>query len=98
MIVLLVKAIVTESCIVSGHRLYQETCCFPLFTKAQRSLHILFAARNLVKYVSVIIDAIFDLISPWSIMVVEESCSLVDLYTGIQDGNVEVLFTSSCNS
>ena len=89
MIVLLVKAVVTESCIVSGHRLYQETCCFPLFTKVQRSLHILFAARNFVKYVSVIIDAIFE---------VEESCSLVDLYTGIQEGNVEVLFTSSCHS
>ena len=83
MIVLLVKAVVTESCIVSGHRLYQETCCFPLFTKVQRSLHMLFVARNLVKYISVIIDVVFNLTSPWSVMVVEESCSLVDLYTGI---------------
>ena len=45
--------------------------------------------------VSVNIDAGFLLILPWSVMVVEQSYSLIDLYTEIQDGNVEVLFTSS---
>ena len=29
-------------------------------------------------------------ILPWTIMVVEESCSLVDLYAGIRDGTVKV--------
>ena len=34
-------------------------------------------------------------ILPWTIMVVEESCSLVDFYAGIRDGTVEVLFVST---
>jgi len=37
----------------------------------------------------------FHLILAWSIMVVEECCSLVDSYTGIRDGSIEVLSTSS---
>ena len=39
---------------------------------------------------SVSIAASFHLILAWSIMVVEECCSLVDLYTGIRDGSIEV--------
>ena len=31
---------------------------------------------------------------PWQ--KVQECCSLVDLYTGIRDGSIEVLSTSSC--
>ena len=45
--------------------------------------------------VSVSIAAGFHLILAWSIMVVEECCSLVDLYTGIRDGSIEVPSTSS---
>ena len=46
--------------------------------------------------VSVSIAAGFHHILVWSINVVEECCSLVDLYTGICDGSIEVLSISSC--
>ena len=46
--------------------------------------------------VSVGISAGFCIILPWSILVVEESCSLIDLYTGIRDGSIEVPSTRSC--
>ena len=46
--------------------------------------------------VSVSITAGFHLILAWSIIVVEECCSLLDLYTGICDSSIEVLSTSSC--
>ena len=45
--------------------------------------------------VSVSVSAGFHTILSWAIMVVEESWSLVDLYTGIRDGSVEVPSTSS---
>ena len=45
--------------------------------------------------VSVGIAADFKLILPWAIMVVQECCSLVELYTGIRDGSIEVPSTSS---
>ena len=45
--------------------------------------------------VSVSIAAGFHLILAWSIMVVDECCSLVDIYTGIRDGSIEVPSTSS---
>ena len=45
--------------------------------------------------VSVSIAAGFNLILPWAIMVVQECCSLVELYTGIRDGSTEVPSTSS---
>ena len=44
---------------------------------------------------SVTIAAGFHLILVWLIMVVEECCSLLDLYTGIRDGSIEVLSTSA---
>ena len=37
----------------------------------------------------------FKLTLSWTIMVVEECCSLVDLYNGIRDGSIEVPSTSS---
>ena len=46
--------------------------------------------------VSVSIAAGFQTILSWVILLVEESCSLVDLYTGIRDGSLEVPSTSSC--
>ena len=46
--------------------------------------------------VSVSVSAGFHTILSWAIMVMEESWSLVDLYTGIRDGSVEVPSTSSC--
>ena len=49
----------------------------------------------LVMLVSVSIAAGFKLILPWAIMVVQECCSLVELYTGIRDGSIEVRSTSS---
>ena len=55
------------------------------------------SASYLVKMLaSVSIVAGFYLILPWAIMVVEESCSLVDLYIGIREGSIEVPSTSSC--
>ena len=45
--------------------------------------------------VSVSIAAGFQLILSWAIMVVEECCSLVDLYNGIRNGSIEVPSTSS---
>ena len=45
--------------------------------------------------VSVSIAAGFKLILPWAIMVVQECCSLVELYTGIRDGSIEVPSNSS---
>ena len=45
--------------------------------------------------VSVSIAAGFHTILSWAITLVEESCSLVDLYTGIRDGTVEVPSTST---
>ena len=49
----------------------------------------------LVMLVSVSIAAGFKLILPWAIMVVQECCSHVELYTGIRDGSTEVPSTSS---
>jgi len=40
--------------------------------------------------VSVSAAAGFQLILSWAIMVVEECCSLVDLYNGICDGSIEI--------
>ena len=54
------------------------------------------ASYHVNMLVSVSISAGFCLILPWSIMVFEESCSLVELYTGIHDGSIEVPSTSSC--
>ena len=50
----------------------------------------------LMMLVSVSIAAGFKLILPWAIMVVQECCSLVELYTGIRDGSIEVTSTSRC--
>ena len=51
--------------------------------------------RGSLMLVSVSIAAGFKLILPWAIMVVQECCSLVELYTGIRDGSIEVPSTSS---
>ena len=48
----------------------------------------------LVMLVSVSIAAGFKLILPRAIMVVQECCYLVELYTGIRDGSIEVPSTS----
>ena len=59
---------------------------------------LLSVVSYLVMLVSVSIAAGFKLILPWAIMVVQECCSLVELYTGIRDGSIEVPSTSSALS
>jgi len=46
--------------------------------------------------VCVSIGGVCHTIPPWTILVVEDSCTLLDQYTGIHNGYFEVPFASAC--
>ena len=85
---------------VSGHypQLKYTPLCVFLNRRSTVMVHVLFdhvPSRCIGKH-SVSVSAGFHTILSWAIMVVEESWSLVDLYTGMWDGSVKVPSSSSC--
>ena len=94
-ILYLAKAIVTKL-IVSGRRPHLNYMPLGVFLMRGHRLHTHMALwKAPMMLISISISAGFHTILSWVIIVVEESWLLVDLYTGIRDGSVNV---PSCSS
>ena len=77
---------------------FKETTTLSFFNRVQRSLRMCASICRLLYLVKMFglgeYCCWFPALS-WTIMVVKECCSLIDLYNGIHDGSIEVPSTSS---